>query len=190
MSTMNLAEQLNMSCDCAAHGAESHAVFYSDVPVYVDAAHVAAMRRVITAVHAVTALQAYQQVVLAAAPSIARVDPRTPGVFTGFDFHVCADGPKLIEINTNAGGALLNAAAEWRRPACCGARESALLATSRAMLERDFFDMFQQEWRIARGDRPLRTVAIVDDQPEGQFLYPEFLLCADFSRSAASTPSS
>jgi D-alanine-D-alanine ligase-like ATP-grasp enzyme len=30
-------------------------------------------------------------------------------VFFGYDFHLTDDGPKLIEINTNAGGGLLNA---------------------------------------------------------------------------------
>jgi D-alanine-D-alanine ligase-like ATP-grasp enzyme len=31
------------------------------------------------------------------------------GVFMGYDFHLSAGGPQLIEINTNAGGGLLNA---------------------------------------------------------------------------------
>jgi hypothetical protein len=35
------------------------------------------------------------------------------GVFLGYDFHLGPDGPQLIEINSNAGGALLNACA------CC-----------------------------------------------------------------------
>ena len=30
--------------------------------------------------------------------------------------------------------------------------------------------------RAACGVRPLRTIAIVDDTPQGQYLYPEFLL--------------
>jgi hypothetical protein len=187
MST-DLAEQLNLNCGCTAEGDESHAAFYSDVPVFVAAAHVAAMHRVISAVHAVTALPAYGRSVLAAAPAIAGVDPRTYGVFAGFDFHVGAEGPKLIEINTNAGGALLNTVAGWRRPACCGADGSALQARSRATIEQDFVDMFRREWRLARGDHELRTLAIVDDQPESQFLYPEFLLFADlFARQGIDT---
>jgi len=39
-----------------------------------------------------------------------------------------------------------------------------------------FLDMFRNEWRLARGDVPLHSVAIVDEQPEAQYLYPEFLL--------------
>ena len=37
-------------------------------------------------------------------------------------------------------------------------------------------DSFQAEWTSVRGEIPLRTIAIVDDDPQGQYLYPEFLL--------------
>src|SRR4030065_238922 len=36
--------------------------------------------------------------------------------------------------------------------------------------------MFRNEWRLERGEVALRSVAIVDEQPEAQYLYPEFLL--------------
>ena len=36
--------------------------------------------------------------------------------------------------------------------------------------------MFFAEWHLARGDRELRRIAIVDDNPQEQYLYPEFLL--------------
>lgn len=36
--------------------------------------------------------------------------------------------------------------------------------------------MFLNEWRLERGDAPLKTIAIVDEHPEAQYLYPEFLL--------------
>jgi hypothetical protein len=39
-----------------------------------------------------------------------------------------------------------------------------------------FIEMFRCEWRTQRGDAPLRTVAIVDDDPAEQFLAPEFEL--------------
>ena len=35
---------------------------------------------------------------------------------------------------------------------------------------------FLAEWTRARGSAPLRTIAIVDDDPQQQYLYPEFLL--------------
>lgn len=42
--------------------------------------------------------------------------------------------------------------------------------------------MFRQEWRRQRGDTPLRRIAIVDDEPQGQYLYPEFLLARQMLR--------
>ena len=36
--------------------------------------------------------------------------------------------------------------------------------------------MFRSEWQRSHRDHPLRSVAIVDLQPEQQYLYPEFLL--------------
>jgi hypothetical protein len=43
-------------------------------------------------------------------------------------------------------------------------------------IDGSFLDMFLTEWRLSRGARALRSIAIVDDQPEQQYLYPEFLL--------------
>jgi hypothetical protein len=36
--------------------------------------------------------------------------------------------------------------------------------------------MFRAEWALQRGGAPLLAIAIVDDEPESQYLYPEFLL--------------
>ena len=36
--------------------------------------------------------------------------------------------------------------------------------------------MFEDEWRRQRGTGAPRRIAIVDDGPEGQYLYPEFVL--------------
>jgi hypothetical protein len=36
--------------------------------------------------------------------------------------------------------------------------------------------MFESEWRLQRKNGALRRIAIVDDQPEAQYLYPEFVL--------------
>jgi hypothetical protein len=38
------------------------------------------------------------------------------------------------------------------------------------------WNIFANEWRLQRGDTPLRSIAIVDDAPEQQYLYPEFRL--------------
>ena len=57
----------------------------------------------------VAALPGYRAHTLARAPAVAQHDFGPAGVFMGYDFHLGGDGPRLIEINTNAGGALLNA---------------------------------------------------------------------------------
>ena len=177
MNPVSRAAALNLDCPCESPALQAHSGFYSNVPVFVAAEHVRSMRSVIEAVHAIVALPAWQEAVLADAPSIARLSQRTHGVFAGFDFHVGSDGPKLIEINTNAGGAMLNAAAEWRHPTCCTAPSAAArVPASRVELETAFVTMFQREWRLARGDRPLTSIAIVDDAPAQQFLFAEFQL--------------
>ena len=50
------------------------------------------------------------------------------------------------------------------------------IAVAQADLESVFVDMFRREWRLQRGYLPLSRMAIVDEHPENQYLYPEFLL--------------
>lgn len=195
-----LAEQLNRECQCisldrvalgrALAGGESgadlvaliedgRANLFSDSAVFVGAACLQRMADIIAAIERVVAMPAWQERVLAWAPTAARFAPKAAGVFHGYDFHLSANGPQLIEINTNAGGGLLNAALAQAQKACC-AEVSAVLpgVHPAATIEQDFVDMFIEEWRAERdaGDAPLGRIAIVDERPREQFLYPEFLL--------------
>lgn len=150
---------------------------FSTRPVFVSAAHARAMEQLIDAIESVIALPAYRETVLADAPPIARHDPGAKGVFFGYDFHVEPGGIGLIEINTNAGGAMLNAVLARAQRACCGEVEDMLpRPESIAKFEDGIVDMFRSEWRHAGRTQPLRTIAIVDATPEQQYLYPEFLL--------------
>ena len=116
---------------------------------------------------------------LAWAPGIARHDPGAQGVFVGYDFHLAPEGPRLIEINTNSGGALLNAVLARAQRACCEEIEPWMSGpVPDADIERTLFDMFVAEWHLAGGAGAPRRVAIVDDAPQAQFMYPEFLLFA------------
>jgi hypothetical protein len=156
---------------------------FAALPVFVLRQHVDAMAQVIRAVEEAVALPAYREAVLAGAPAIARHDPGAASVFMGYDFHLGADGPQLIEINTNSGGAMLNAVLGRAQRACCD--DVASLDSGpvpAAELERHFVEMFQSEWRASgRSGLPAR-IAIVDEDPEAQFLYPEFLLFAHLFR--------
>lgn len=147
-------------------------------PVFVAGAHMERMAQVIGAIESVVALPAFREEVLANAPAIARHDPGgAKGVFFGYDFHIGERGIGLIEINTNAGGAMLNAALARAQRACCAAVQAMLPPQGAAAgLEQQVMDMFHTEWALSKRGRPLRSIAIVDDVPEQQYLYPEFLL--------------
>jgi hypothetical protein len=150
---------------------------FAALPVFVSRRHVETMAAVIAAVEEAVALPGYREAALAQAPEIAQYDPGARGVFMGYDFHLGAEGPRLIEINTNAGGALLNAVLGQAQRACC-AEVAALVngPVPSEALERAFFDMFAAEWRLAGRCGLPRRIAIVDRDPERQFLYPEFVL--------------
>jgi hypothetical protein len=148
---------------------------FSDVSVFVGARDLAFMADAIAAIEQVAALPAYREHIGIGASAYA--EPRAKGVFYGYDFHVGAKGPQLIEINTNAGGALLNAMLANAQRNCCD--EAAVVLPGELGhhdAEEMFIEMFRNEWRLERGDEPWRTVAIVDDDPDNQFLHPEFEL--------------
>jgi hypothetical protein len=147
-------------------------------PVFVAAAQLQRMAQVVQAVESVVALPSYREQVLAAAPAIARLGTNGPhGAFFGYDFHLDRGRLGLIEINTNAGGAMLNAALARAQRACCQAMDAMVpTLASVAAFERRIVDMFRHEWRLAGKTRPLASIAIVDTAPQEQYLYPEFLL--------------
>ncbi|HET9446407.1 MAG TPA: hypothetical protein VFO35_09130 [Steroidobacteraceae bacterium] len=179
-----IADLLNRGCDCTVtdlpklrERIETPAHVFSGMPVFLESAHVSQMRRIVEAVEATTRLSRYRQAVLGEAHELAHIDPGACGVFMGFDFHITPAGPRLIEINTNAGGAFLNIAAQDARRSCCPAADDYINAQPMtAQLEAEIVAMFRREWSLARGDTPLRTLAIVDSDPRAQFLYPEFEL--------------
>ena len=151
---------------------------FASRPVFVAPAHLQRMAQVVQAVESIVALPAWREEVLARSPAIARHDPDgARGVFFGYDFHVEESGFGLIEINSNAGGAMLNAVAARAQRACCPSIETLLPPSARAEeLEARIVAMFRAEWARSRHRRPLRSIAIVDETPEQQYLYPEFLL--------------
>jgi len=147
-------------------------------PVFVPAMLLQTMAQVVQAVESVMALPAYREQVLAAAPAIARVETGGPrGAFFGYDFHLHQGRLGLIEINTNAGGALLNALLARAQRACCTAMDEMVpKRAGAANFEQQIVDMFRQEWLLSGRTTPLSSIAIVDEGPEEQYLYPEFLL--------------
>jgi hypothetical protein len=189
---------------------DAHAHLFADVAVFVTTENVKQMQAVIAAVEAVVKFlpsvrgepvepQALQLYTLRQAQGERSNKQSELGVFYGYDFHLNAQGVHLIEINTNAGGPFLNALliesqqksllleVSLVRPEVSKDERSSFDTSGRTdiNLEQVFLDMFRNEWRLARGDAPLTTIAIVDEQPESQYLYPEFLLAkAMFERAS------
>ncbi len=150
----------------------SHPHLFSHTQVYVAQAHLDFMADLVRAIERVVALPAWQARVLADAPAIASHIPRAASVFMGYDFHLGDDGPRLIEINTNAGGALLCAKLLHAQEACCASLPLPVGVPAETL----FLDMFRSEWQLARDEAPLTRIAIVDETPAAQFLAPEFEL--------------
>jgi len=144
----------------------SHPSLFSPAELHIAPATLQAMADLVAAIESVIALPAYQQRVLAWAPASAQKPLAARSVFFGYDFHLAESGPQLIEINTNAGGGMLNS----RLLMAHGRAEAA------RRVEQAFVAMFREEWRLMRGAAPLQRIAIVDENPDRQYLAPEFEL--------------
>jgi hypothetical protein len=136
----------------------------------------ATLGRAVTALFRISRLPEFQRQVDLDACTTARHDAGNAGVMMGYDFHLASSGPRLIEINTNAGGALVNAlhsasmvTAEDARCLCRG-----WLPVE--TLEDHIVLAFRAEQEAGAPGRALRRMAICDDDPPAQFLYPEFEL--------------
>lgn len=162
----------------AALIAERCPFLFSASPVFITPEHLARMAQVISAVTSVVTSAQWRERLLATASDVVRYTPAgTQGVFFGYDFHLNHNELGLIEINTNAGGAMLNAVLARAQLACCLPMQTLLSpAALTNRFEAGILAMFRQEWRLSGRTRPLRSIAIIDEAPEQQYLYPEFLL--------------
>ncbi len=88
-------------------------------------------------------------------PETARIRPDVPGILMGFDFHLTAEGPKLIEINNNAGGLYIGHGKWLPQPEIAELEDG---------FKKRILGMFPTAWK---------TVAIVDEDIEKQHMYPE-----------------
>jgi hypothetical protein len=194
----NVADSLNAHCFCrtfnpvrlqaqltedaAAHGLdpqwfEDRPHLFSDTVVFASETVVLAMTRCVRVIESIAQNPAYQAQALARAPAIARYDFGPQSACMGYDFHLTPQGPQLIEINTNAGGGLLNLALLRAQEVCCGEIAPALqTAPDPEQVHRAIEAMFRQEWRLQRADQSLQRVVITDDAPAQQYLAPEFAL--------------
>ena len=168
----NIADQLGDNADEILSSA-AWQQFFSSTAVFIREQILEQMKGIVHALEAVATLPDYRRRVLSWAPQSAQVDSGPSGAFMGYDFHLGADGPRLIEVNTNAGGAFLNAVLGHAQIQCCGGstRVSGAEGFDSAVIAQ-----FESEWRAQRGSGRPKTIAIVDEQPAEQHLYPEFRL--------------
>lgn len=152
-----------------------HAHLFSPYALFVDRAALEAMGRVAAALFDVASNPQYRQHVLQWAPNIGSHDPGSAGGVLGLDFHLTVDGARLIEVNTNPGGLLLNAVLLDAVQTCAPAAWTTWTTSAKAG------DAAIAAWlddaRQQSGRAPAR-LAIVDSVPWEQFLYPEFELYA------------
>jgi hypothetical protein len=189
------ARRLNTLCLCPQRPTplDPH-LQIAAVPVFVASSDLASMAALIRAIDAVVRSNAWRDRVLAHAPTIARRDPGNAGVLFGYDFHLLDESrlpdedrhdaqPQLIEINTNAGGAFIVAQVLQEQSGCCASASKQPPACQAQTAETHLIDSLLDDFGMVRGHREPGLIAIVDDHPEDQYLYPEFLRCAELLRA-------
>ena len=106
-------------------------------------------------------MPAYAQGLKEKLPAAAGIDPGAPGILMGYDFHLTEQGPRLIEINNNAGG-LFMGAHQWLPQPDIPCWDDVLV--------RRLCRMFPEHWR---------NIGIMDEDVTEQFMYPEMLAYAE-----------
>lgn len=193
----NLAAEFNRSCFCITLDRDAMAIamrtaaddptfydahvasrphLFSNVPVFLPETDREAMLAIVQAIEAISRAPVYREAVLAWGTEMSRRDFGPVGAFMGYDFHLGSGPPRLIEINTNAGGAFLNAFSARAQLACCDLVEPLKKGSTIGDFDRVVVAMFEHEWRLQRREGRPGRIAIVDDAPTEQYLYPEFIL--------------
>jgi len=154
----NIADGINRTCSCKTLNSEllakqlekyqdifnSRPNLFSSTMAFISESEVQKMKTLIETIEKVVENESFQETVINKSPKIAHQDFHTRGVFMGYDFHINEDGPQLIEINTNAGGALLNAELARAQHDCC------IEVAFDKKIEEKFVHMFRNEWNLQR----------------------------------------
>lgn len=137
-----------------------------------------ALKQMINVVHDLQALSEKPNYPLSLPklPETAQIDSGHYSVLMGYDFHIDNEQQvKLIEVNTNAGGLWFVAQCYYPEIQHFPKKlANTLLAT------------FVQEYRLFRQNSNAlpRLIAIIDHEPENQFLFPEMQVFAQLFKQA------
>ncbi|WP_432822554.1 hypothetical protein [Trichloromonas sp.] len=130
------------------------------------------MIRLVRTLYRLSQQPAYRETVLPWLPEVARIDPGHDSVMMGYDFHLTPAGPRLIEVNTNAGGFLLALLAQFGEQVFDPAGLSPRIRTR---LIKPFADELRS-WSGGTMEKP-SVMAIIDENPAEQFLFGEMEYC-------------
>lgn len=167
------ANYLNEHCHCKTLDKQKieYPQYFSEQPHFVSKADLDQIRKFVTAYENALTTPAVASQLLVGRPL-----PVEKGIFSSYDFHMSAEGPQLIEINTNAAGAVLGLDATRDLVNCCNGAPQFMPIRPFRFDAVQMVSMFRREFSRRFPERELKTVAIVDESPEQQFFYPEFLL--------------
>lgn len=117
----------------------------------------------------------YQTVLNETLPATAQINNHHHAVMMGYDFHLSPTGPKLIEVNTNAGGL-------WLAYLCYQPNANSFPKK----LGDKLLQTFISDYAFFRQNPKARPefIVILDEQPETQFLYSEMKIFAQLFRQA------
>jgi hypothetical protein len=147
----------------------------SPYPVTLPRKDFIVMVKLVRLLHRLSVNNAYQHLLHDHLPAVAHFNPGHFGVMMGYDFHLTKTGPKLIEVNTNAGGAWFAYLSENAMATQFSGRLAARLLNS-------FLVEFAR-YKRSRSAKP-SCMAILDEHPESQFLYLEMQKFAELFRRA------
>ncbi|MDQ6971915.1 MAG: hypothetical protein Q9M30_04635 [Mariprofundaceae bacterium] len=133
----------------------------SEKPIALSAADFDRMHAFVQHMWSLKQSAAYAEGLRSALPSAAGIDPGAPGILMGYDFHLTDEGPKLIEINNNAGGLFMGEHQWLLQPD---------LPCWHEVLVRRLCGMFPEHWR---------HIAIMDEDITQQHMYPEMQAYAE-----------
>ncbi|MBF0282743.1 MAG: hypothetical protein HQM07_09285 [Zetaproteobacteria bacterium] len=109
--------------------------------------------------------EAYLERLQSILPETAHIKSPTSSILMGYDFHLTDDGPKLIEINNNAGGLCMEEDQHWL--------PQVEMAAMPGAIEVRLLSMFAKSWQ---------KIAIMDEAIETQFMRFEMEAYANLLR--------
>lgn len=177
------ADYLNEHCHCTTLDTKVLPPFFSAAPHFISKKDLATIQDFITAYEDLLGNAVIQREFMGGYPATFPQERAEKGIFNSYDFHISPQGPRLIEINSNAGGAMLSLLAAENLKQCCNGMGAYLPAPERRFDRKKLAQMFRDEFHARFPGRELRRVAIVDESPQTQFFYSEFLLTKEFLES-------